>query len=865
MGEPQRWDPEDYELRKKLDELKYKSLFEYSPVSLWEEDLSDVLLYIDKLRSKGVTDFAQYFKAHPEAVIRAAANIKVIDVNKATLELFEVDSKIHFFKGLITFFTAEAFNFFAEALVDFTKGRTEFEGETVATTAKGNVIYLSIKTFTLPEHQKSLKRFLIAVIDITERKLAEEALKEKEQHFRSLVEAAPSAVIMLSKDHKILEFNPMAEFIYGKQRHEVLEKDYFELFLPEESRDAVAADIEKVLSGIPTAGFENPVTNANQEQYTLQWNVSRLLDSSGEPLGVIAIGQDVTERNRAKLFSDTLTEINYEISSTHDIIAAISSVAKKAAKALGADAGNVLLKRSDDEWQICASFGVPKSVLAIENEKKPLGHLAEVLRSTEPITVSDITMAKDIDKEWFGGLGYRAFASIPLLREKTIGLAEFYFNEPHEFLESELDFINKYAAVMALSVDNAYNFRETKHALEDSRILSRIAAKISQTLELEQVLLTALNETLKALGVKHGCIYVLEKDKLVIRQQRNLTKEFLEAKSILGPGEGCAGEAAVNKEMFAPSKEKRLFVCAESEKLMNLDCLTATPIVYRGESLGVLELFAPVARRLSARERQIVKAICDQLASALQNSRLFLSEKNIAQTLQEALLVMPEKVEGIEYGSAYRSATSDVAMVGGDFYDLFELDHGKTAILIGDVSGKGLEAATLTSLIKNTVKAYSHNENSPAAILARATDLIRKNTSAESFVTVFLGILDVNTGIMTYCSAGHPQAIIRRRPDYISDQLITRSPALGVSIEATYLDDQTRMHKGDVLVLYTDGIIEARHDKELFGQARLFDLITRKNAKVPTKELPDVIINKADEFARGSLSDDIAILTISLL
>lgn len=864
MGEPQRWDPKNYGLDQKLDELKYKSLFEYSPVSLWEEDLSDVLLYIDNLKSKGVTDLGRYFESHPEAATRMASLIKVVDVNKATLELFEVESKAEFCKGLVTYFTEEAFELLARSLVDITKGKTELTSETVARTAKGNIRYLLVKTFTLPEHQQTLKRFLLAIIDITERKIAEDKAKEKEQHFRSLFEASPSAVLMLSKDHEILEFNPKAEFIYCKPRAEVIGKDYFELFLPPEAREPVAKDIEKVLSGIPTSGFENPVTAADGKEYVLEWNVSRLLDSSGEPVGVMAVGQDVTERKKAKLLSDILSEINYVISSARDVVEIIPVAAEKAARVLGASAGNVLLKRPDDEWQVCASFGQPKKPPVLKIANKPVGHIAEVLRSKGAIMVADLSTATDIDKKWFSQLGYRAFVSIPLLRDKVIGIAEFYFDGSHEFTEIEIDFINKYAATMALSVDNAYNLRETRLALEDSKTLSRIAAKISQTLDLNQVLETALNETLRTLNVKHGCIYVLEQDKLVIRKQKNLTSQFLEAKSILGPGEGCAGEAAISKEIFAPAKKKRMYVCAESEKLMNLDCLTAAPIVFRGESLGVLELFAPVARRLTTRERQIVNAICDQLAAALQNTRLFLSEKNIAKTLQEALLVMPESVEGLEYGSSYRSATADVAMVGGDFYDLFELNTSKVALLIGDVSGKGLEAATLTSLIKNTIKAYAHHEYSPAAILARATDLIRRNTSAESFVTVFLGVLDISTGKMVYCSAGHPQAMIKRKDSSQSIQLLTRSPAMGISIEGPYIDEQVQMQKDDVLVLYTDGIIEARHDRELFGQARLFEFVKNSGA-LSAKELPGQIISKADEFGGGELSDDIAILAVSLV
>ncbi len=115
----------------------------------------------------------------------------------------------------------------------------------------------------------------------------------------SLIEAAPSVIMMLSPDHQILEFNPEAERLYGKKRKDVLGKNYLEMFLPEEARDMVAQDIEKVLDGESTRGFENAVRAYDGTKRILSWNVNGILDSEGQPIGIVTVGQDITDRKKA--------------------------------------------------------------------------------------------------------------------------------------------------------------------------------------------------------------------------------------------------------------------------------------------------------------------------------------------------------------------------------------------------------------------------------------------------------------------------------------------------------------------------------------------------------------------------------------
>jgi PAS domain S-box-containing protein len=146
---------------------------------------------------------------------------------------------------------------------------------------------------------ESLEHILVRTIRYSlERKRVRQRLIETENRFRSVVQTAGSAIFVLSPEYRILEWNEQAEHLYGWRRQEVLNKDYLGLFVPDDTRDQVAADMRKVLSGKTANSFENLIRVRNGSQRILLWNASPLFDAKGRPIGVIAVGQDITDRKR---------------------------------------------------------------------------------------------------------------------------------------------------------------------------------------------------------------------------------------------------------------------------------------------------------------------------------------------------------------------------------------------------------------------------------------------------------------------------------------------------------------------------------------------------------------------------------------
>ena len=241
-----------------------------------------------------------------------------------------------------------------------------------------------------------------------------------------------------------------------------------------------------------------------------------------------------------------------------------------------------------------------------------------------------------------------------------------------------------------------------------------------------------------------------------------------------------------------------------------------------------------------------------------ENERLYEQQLHIAEHLQQALLNIPSEIGPFKLGHLYRSAT-EAAWIGGDFYDVFEVKEGSIAILIGDVSGHGIEAARTATLVKDVVLAFTHQTLRPADVLANTNQLLVEK-DLRGFVTVFLGVLEKGTGRLRYSSAGHPEVMLRRASGEV-ERLRSGTAPLGVFAATEWKVLEAELGVDDRLVLYTDGVIEARRNGDLFGEQRLENII--REAQGPVEDLPSHVLDEVLAFSGGALKDDVAVLALS--
>lgn len=238
------------------------------------------------------------------------------------------------------------------------------------------------------------------------------------------------------------------------------------------------------------------------------------------------------------------------------------------------------------------------------------------------------------------------------------------------------------------------------------------------------------------------------------------------------------------------------------------------------------------------------------------------SELNIARNIQMSFLpkVFPPFPEHKQF-DIY--ATLEPAReVGGDLYDFFMLDEHHLFVAVGDVSGKGVPSALFMAVTKTLFKGMAHPNLSPSTIMERVNNELRENNEALMFVTLFCGILDIRTGLLTYANAGHNPPVLLRRQEAPHFLEIPRGFILGVE-EFSYESQSIQLQPGDQLLLYTDGVTEAMNPNlELYGDHHLIDIVSTVERTDP-KHLVETIMKSVVTHANGEpQSDDVTILSL---
>lgn len=236
---------------------------------------------------------------------------------------------------------------------------------------------------------------------------------------------------------------------------------------------------------------------------------------------------------------------------------------------------------------------------------------------------------------------------------------------------------------------------------------------------------------------------------------------------------------------------------------------------------------------------------------------------NLARTLQDTLLppALPS-IPGLDVAAVYRPA-GDGSQVGGDFYDVFQVGPDDWVVVLGDVCGKGIRAAVVTSLVRHTLRALTVMEADPARVLHRLNALMLEDREDDRFCTVILiRLTSSDDGWSVAMSAGGhaPPLLIRGR--HVAPVPFEPGSLLGVFEDASYTSTTFDLKAGDTLLLHTDGATEARHESEFFGDERLKKSVRKHEGS------PDLVVNGvlADvlTFQDGVASDDIALVAVSV-
>ena len=287
------------------------------------------------------------------------------------------------------------------------------------------------------------------------------------------------------------------------------------------------------------------------------------------------------------------------------------------------------------------------------------------------------------------------------------------------------------------------------------------------------------------------------------------------------------------------------------------------PLVARGRVLGDLALaYSASGRHYGSDDLDMLQALADACALAIDNARLFGEQEATARTLQHSLLPpqLPE-IAGVELAARYRPFGSG-AEVGGDFYDVFPVPGG-WAIALGDVTGKGTAAAAVTALLRHTLRIAAYLEREPGAALLRLDEALRRDQESPELATAVCCFLRSRDGAVevALASAGHPPPYVRRA-DGTVEQAVTPGMLLGAAASEAPPTSRITLAPGDVLVLYTDGVTEARQGGGLLGEKGLRK--TLQDAPATANGVVDAVESRAVEVQGGHPRDDIAVVAVAV-
>jgi sigma-B regulation protein RsbU (phosphoserine phosphatase) len=374
-------------------------------------------------------------------------------------------------------------------------------------------------------------------------------------------------------------------------------------------------------------------------------------------------------------------------------------------------------------------------------------------------------------------------------------------------------------------------------------------------LGLDDLLPELLDRICQALRVEDAAVLLMDGDgeTLVLEAARGSSQA--EVGTRMAVGGGFTGRVAHERKTLVIQGDAFDQVLSPALNETRLNAVVGVPLLLRGELLGVLNVGALHDREFAEDEVALIELAAERAAMAIDHARVYERERKIAETLQRALL--PEKLPELD---AVRAAVryvpaSDVAEIGGDWYDVMALPGGDVGIVLGDVTGHGLEAAALMAQLRHGLRAYALDGLEPAAIAQRLDTLIH-TPGFERLATLVYAILSPDL-TLRYVNAGHLPPLIASADG--STRLLDDPGGVPIGCETSlYATQYAQLEPGDALVLYTDGLVERRGESIDDGIGRLRDVASA--GVTDPHDLADAILRALLPVTDGE--DDIAVLVV---
>ena len=720
----------------------------------------------------------------------------------------------------------------------------------------------------LREPDRQLLDFMAAfgaqIGEFLERRRAEEVLRASEALKTAMFEAAHDCVITMDHRGRVVELNPAAEATFGYRREDAIGQEMAGLIIPpalrDRHREAVARCVETGEARLLDQRLELTGMHADGHEFPVELTITRIRDA--DPPVFTGYVRDITERKRGEEERTRLLRLEHkarvDAARARDQLEAIlqgvaDGVTAQAAdgrlvfandaavETLGYDSAEALLEAPLEDvmqrFEVLDEEGHPFPLERLPGRqalagKEPSDEVVRFrARSTGEERWSVVKATPIRDEEGDVVMAINVFEDITAHKRSERG--QRFLADASRVLSTSLDYETTLRQIAELAVPDIADWCVIDMQQEDGS-LERVTAAHADPVQLQRL------------------------DEMQERYPPD-PRAPLGVPQVLRTGEPQLYERIPEETLRAAARDERHL---DMLKGFGLRSAMIVPMVARGRAIGTITFASgPSGRRFDRGSVALAEELGRRAGNAVENARLYGERSYIARTLQQSLLPpgLP-RIHGIDVAARFRPA-GEGNEVGGDFYDLFQTGRCWTTV-IGDVCGKGADAAAVTALARYTLRAAALQEPRPSDTLRLLNDALLRQRADRRFCTVAYGLLKPgDSGVeLEVSSGGHPLPLILRRSGAV-ESVGVHGTLLGVVDDPDLHDRRAQLDAGDSLVFYTDGVIEARGPHGQFDDEDLEALLAA-SAGLDAGALAGRIEAAALAAQDGRARDDIAVLVL---
>jgi PAS domain S-box-containing protein len=714
-----------------------------------------------------------------------------------------------------------------------------------------------------------------------------------------LLDQVRAAVIATDLQGTVTYWNHHAAALYGWSRDEALGRSIGELLIPEDQWDLSEAIMNRVREGHSWEG-EMRLTRKDGASLLSFVSDSPILDANGKLVGIVGISNDITERRRVELRIAAQYAISRVLADAKDLPSAASRIVRIISDSLGWDVCAMWVRdRSSDQLRCLVTTDAPwpEASAFIEETRSATRAYGEglpghVWKAGKPAWMNDVTQDDNFARTATAiKAGLHAGFGLPIVvGGETVGVLEAFSSEVRPPDGDLLQVMAVVGSQIGQFVERKWAEAERTRLLrleqearaeaEEARgrlaFLAEASHVLNQSLNYAEILSNVGKLTVPRLadwcvlyaqeeGPSPRWVYFAHSDDRIESVLENASQSQRAEIDALLPVRQVLDSAKAEMLSEIPPPATTANAAKPAGGLPVPRSAMVLPLCVGERMRGALAFISSEeARRYGRRDLALAEDLSERVAQAIDNARLFQERSHVARTLQRSLLPpeLPE-IPGVEVGARYRAA-GEGNEVGGDFYDLLETKAGNWAVVIGDVCGKGPDAAALTGLVRHTIRAAAVAGHQPAEVLEITNKAILRQVTDSRFCTVACAELQPNghgAHVILACG-GHPPPLILKSDGKV-ERVDCTGTLLGVLDEAELTDYELDLSPGDALLLYTDGVTEAEGPEDEYGEARL-EALLEGCVGMSAQEMSACVEREVVQFQGDNPRDDVAIVAIRI-